>query len=74
MDTCLLDLEQPTAAVITTCEQNKTSFPYNVQLPGSLSDIKYEWHGKVPKEYVIRFSCRGMLDLVEDCGFDVKMH
>ena len=29
------------------------------------------WHGKVPS---IRFSCRGMLNFVEDCGLDVKTH
>ena len=29
------------------------------------------WHGKVP---YIRFTSRGMLDFVEDCGLDVKTH
>ena len=29
------------------------------------------WHGKVPN---IHFSCRGMLDIVEDCGMDAKTH
>ena len=33
---------------------------------------KHKWHGKVPKVYVIRFSHKGMLDFVEDCGLDVK--
>ena len=31
------------------------------------------WHGKVPEEYVIRFSHRGMLDFVEDCCFDLQL-
>ena len=37
-----------------------------------LSMLYNIWHGKVLKEYVIRFSHRGMLDFVEDCGLDVK--